>query len=530
MLWNNSNKFKELYYKSLIDNYQTYNIQGLTDIGVVTLELEKVYVLPYVVVKNPQEVTGKMVQKAKYSESLSIWDFFSQFAQETAYRRILLLGGPGTGKTLLLEYLTLVYAQSHQRQVYEQAPKLIPILVYLRQVRKLITGDRHTNLPGMITKIIKRVSSLKLDPSETWFEQQLTQGKCLVMFDGLDEVINPSERQVVGQWLDRQMQLYPENPYIITSRPYGYLNHPLEQITICLELQTYNSQQREQFLHKFYWQQNLLQQAKQDEQILRDTNRQKASEINKIIKNHQALNYITSNPLLLTLLAFWARKPSYLCQKRLRLYQQMCQLLLQNRPQAKGVPGVCNLSSKQIQLILQKLALELMLRQKHQFTLEEGLKIIAKPLEKMVDQSCGSHLIQYVTNITGLLQEVSVKIYQFIHLNIQEYLAAMEIKQTKQEKILIDRVTESWWSETIRLYAACSDTTQIILAAWNQRTILTMNLAYDCWEQGKKVNPNLQLRLENWLEAALESEDPEIARLAAKVQLSRRLRYAVVTD
>jgi predicted NACHT family NTPase len=531
MLWNTNAKFQELYYKTLIAAYRTHQVQGSTDIGRITLELDKVYILPYLVVKNPAEVSHTLISKNQSESSLSIWDFLGKIEQEPAYRRILILAAPGRGKTLLLEYLTLIYAQGNHREEYEKAPKLIPVLLSLRQIRKLVIHNPDLTLAQIITTVIKRLSTLKLDPSIEWFEQKLTQGKCLIMLDGLDEIVNINERRIVGKWLDEQMGLYPESSYIITSRPYGYLNYPLKTITICLELPGYNSQQIKQFLDNFYLEQELFKQAHQEDRLVQQRAQTKAFIINRIINIYPPFRFMAANPLLLTFMAFFCQNPNLMIEKRLELCKEICKLLLINRPNAKGIATPYNLDSSQSQLILQKLALGLMCNQQTQFTLEEGVKIISEPFSAMVEaKEAPIYFLQYIESVTGLLQQVSAQVYQFIHFSFQEYLAATEIKQTNQEQILITKIDQPWWSETIRLYGACSNTSKLILAALDQRSLVTLNLAYDCWEEGQAFNPDLKKRLENWLDAALESSDPQIARLAARVHLSRRLKYALALD
>jgi hypothetical protein len=51
-----------------------------------------------------------------------------------------------------------------------------------------------------------------------------------------------------------------------------------------------------------------------------------------------------------------------------------------------------------------------------------------------------------------------------------------------------------------------------------------MALAYDCLDEGLSVNPDVRQELEQILEQGLNSTDPEIAKLAAQVKLSRRLK------
>lgn len=531
MLWNSNAKFQELYYKTLIAAYRTHLVQGSTDLGRITLELDKVYILPHLVVKNPTEVSSALIQQQDTISSLSIWDFLAKIETEPTYRRIVLLSAPGMGKTILLEYLTLKYAQGNQREEYEKAPKLIPVLLSLRQIRKLIINNLDITIAQIITTVIKRESSLKLDPSVEWLEQKLSSGKCLIMLDGLDEIVNANERRSVGKWLDEQMGLYPEACYIITSRPYSYLNYPLKTTTICLEIQPYSSQDINCFLEQFYLEKELFKQAHLEEDLIKQQAQKKAMLVHKVITTYPSFALMASNPLLLTFMAFFAENPSLILKKRVELYKEICKLLLINRPKAKGIPSLYNLESKQIHLILQKLALELMCQQKVQFTLEEGATIISEPFLAIVEaKEAPIQFLQYLENVTGLIQKISAKLYKFTHLSLQEYLTVAEIKLTNQEQILINNIDQPWWSETIRLYAESKDTSKIILAAWNKRNFVTLNLAYDCWEEGEQYNVELKKRIENWLDAALESNDPDIARLAAKVYLSRRLKYVVAFD
>ncbi|MFB2978944.1 hypothetical protein [Microseira sp. BLCC-F43] len=56
------------------------------------------------------------------------------------------------------------------------------------------------------------------------------------------------------------------------------------------------------------------------------------------------------------------------------------------------------------------------------------------------------------------------------------------------------------------------------------QSVQAMALACDCLDEGLSVNPDIRQQLEQILELGLNSTDPEIAKLAAQVQLSRRLK------
>ena len=82
----------------------------------------------------------------------------------------------------------------------------------------------------------------------------------------------------------------------------------------------------------------------------------------------------------------------------------------------------------------------------------------------------------------------------------------------------------------IRLYAAKSDTTNLIKAALANPTVESLTIAYDCLAEGNRVEPGVRQQLEAKLESDLESLDPEVSSLAARVQLSRRLKNAMASS
>jgi hypothetical protein len=103
--------------------------------------------------------------------------------------------------------------------------------------------------------------------------------------------------------------------------------------------------------------------------------------------------------------------------------------------------------------------------------------------------------------------EKEVGVYEFAHLSFQEYLAAVQIKESNQENLLIGNINKSWWAETIRLYAAQSNASNLIrkVLGMPSPSVEVMALAYDCLDEGLSVNPDVRQQLEQRLNADLES-------------------------
>ena len=137
-------RFKYRYYQSLIFTCRDYETQGLKTKGPFTLDLEKVFVPLRVKPESPGKISPNIVQSREPDEDLRIWDLLAASRSQNAYRSMVIIGAPGSGKTTLLEHLTLTYAQHHEGRYDRKAPKLIPILLYLRDVAATIYNSQPT--------------------------------------------------------------------------------------------------------------------------------------------------------------------------------------------------------------------------------------------------------------------------------------------------------------------------------------------------------------------------------------------------
>jgi predicted NACHT family NTPase len=212
------------------------------------------------------------------------------------------------------------------------------------------------------------------------------------------------------------------------------------------------------------------------------------------------------NPLLLTMIATVHRRGSALPGKRVELYKEICQVLLERRQRAKNMAEA--LTATQKQSVLQVLAFKLMQQKTRDFKLSDGIDWITDKLADVANSGANpEEFIQQVRDVSGLLVEKEVSVYEFAHLSFQEYLAAVQIKESNQENLLIRNINKSWWAETIRLYAAQSNASNLIrkVLAMPSPSVEVMALAYDCLDEGLSVNPDVRQQLEQRLNADLES-------------------------
>lgn len=525
--WKLTSNFQDKYYQNLIYTCRDYRPQGLKTKGSVTLALDKVFVPLRVAPESLNKISSAMIQAEQATGNLEIWTFLAEISKQPAFRRIVIIGPPGSGKTTLLEQLTLTYAKNSQRRQHRKAPSLIPVLLYLRDIRDMITAEQAPNLASLVEQ---QVLFQSLKPVPQWFDTRLKSGKCLVMLDGLDEVADKAQRQKVSRWVNQQIRNYPDSAFILTSRPFGYRSAPVEQAGAVIEVKPFNLKQVEQFIQNWYLQTEIMSRSGQDDPGVRRAAGKQANDLINRIKHSAPLASMAVNPLLLTMIATVHCFRGALPGRRVELYAEICDVLLGRRQEAKGVPD--RLSAVQKKSVLQVLALDLMQVKRREFTLDIGSRRIKEKLATVAgEQVEPEEFLKQVEAVSGLLVEREQGLYEFAHKSFQEYLAAAQIKESNEEDVLINSIDDSWWDETIRLYAAQSDATRLIQAALAKPNVVSLTLAYDCLEEGLSVQQDARQQLEHVLEAGLEStSDLQIFKLAAEVRLLRRLNKLLRID
>ena len=288
-----------------------------------------------------------------------------------------------------------------------------------------------------------------------------------------------------------------------------------------MEVEPLTDKQIEQFVHNWYLDTEAKSQQRTMDPGVREDAYRQADRLLAEIRDHDALQEMATNPLLLTMIAAVHRRFDRLPLKRVDLYSEICQVLLEKRQRAKGMPDILTASQKQV--VLQPLALELMCRKTRQFTLEDAQPLFETKLAKFPgNQLTPAEFLKWLREIDALLAKEQEEVYEFVHLSFQEYLAAVEIKATNQEQLLLELLQHpdelSWWAETMRLYAANANATALVQAILKQPTFESLMLTCDFWCDRAEMDPNVQNALLEKLNEPLAPLEPTSFEFAVRVQ------------
>jgi predicted NACHT family NTPase len=415
----------------------------------------------------PLDLSGAFVSAqlpndpALMSENLSIWDLLARSRHDRKFRQMIIQAKGGMGKTTLLRHVALIYGQRKQRRY--RAPKLIPVLLRLRDWKDVLTQLKPPSLPKLITEF--HVPSLSknhpLTPPSQWADKLLERGSALVMLDGFDE-LPQGKRTEVSHWISEQMQEYPQSVFLLTSRPAGYKDYVAQRPAVPIFVNKFNSQQQEQFIRRWYLcQEKCCRSEKQVRQAKAVATERAENLIAQLQQRQEELGYMAENPLLLNMLVTFHRfnPTAELPRQRVELYRGICKLQLEDRPKARLIRML--LSFEKSQVILQRLALAMVHANQLKVERQKLLSFLGKHPTLQQEEVEPAEWLKQIVEVSELLVEREPGEYEFPHLSFQGFFASTLLAKPQDEKSFQRNarlVLQNWnnpaWRESVLLYTA----------------------------------------------------------------------------
>jgi HEAT repeat protein len=382
------------------------------------------------------------------------------------HNKLVILGDPGAGKTTLMRYLALRHAQAKRSGVVETEELgrvLIPLYLRIADYAEHADGQSLTDfLPAHICGRDHADKSL-----QALISKELHNGNCLILLDGLDEVIEPSQRSMIASQINSLMRAHePQgNRLVVTSRVAGYRLSPLDGDIPHYRAQDMNDTQIERFLQQWC---NAVERFQTPglSPTAQQANAQKEIDgITASIENNAGVKRLATNPLLLRTLALIHRTGARLPQRRIELYKLAADTLIKDWQLARGIPEAALVNDDEATRLLSELAYWMHEHKpaglasegevKHRLA-EVKAELAGKDPSDPEILKAVSEFLDRIRQRTGLFVERAPKRFGFMHLTFEEYFTARWLvnKPKLAAKRIRAKLHRPRWEEPILLAIA----------------------------------------------------------------------------
>jgi hypothetical protein len=465
------------YLESLRQKYVTLNVLFRPN---NPLDLEEIYVpLEFLSAQKEQSITEVD------TENLI-----------SARRRIMVLGAPGAGKSVLLRHIAVQHTNLRSRR----APSLIPVLLDLH--RLAAADDADATLQKQLADYFARNAFPK---AKEFIQLSLRNGSLLLLFDGLDEVPS-TERAEIAAMIDDFLELYPRCPAIVTCRSAAFHDYYLKQVSMRLAVADFTDQLIQQFLSRWPG----------------ISGPQAVNECMRILSDSPRMLALARNPLLLTMLAYlytdvYAESSRLLPRSRADFYKDATDVLLRRWHEERNRfdPNVKREVLRRLSLVgldrgegtSDRLALEYELVQSET---RDVLHDVGRNSED------AEPLLREIIERSGLLLEIDGgERYQFAHLTLQEYFAATELAASQDD--LLERYDRDHdtWREAVRLWCgSAGDCTPVVERVFAIEPIL----ALECIADASRIDQStVDKVVDHFIQRPELSADDRVTRALSEV-------------
>ena len=219
--------------------------------------------------------------------------------------RTVILGNPGVGKSTYVSQLLYHTAVAQDGSMNRIAPLILNLRDY--------AGQDNRSFASYLAETIESIYQFPIDKMTV--EDILALGLAVVVFDGLDEILDLSQRRAVSERITHFCRQYPSCDIIATSREVGYQAASLDRhLFVEVTLPPFSPKQVEEYVVK--WFSGTAAEGEVPEALAAD-----------FLTESVDAQDLLPNPLMLSLLCGIYQYSGYIPENRPALYEECSRLL-----------------------------------------------------------------------------------------------------------------------------------------------------------------------------------------------------------
>lgn len=392
--------------------------------------------------------------------------------------RTVVLGPAGAGKSMLLKHSMVKWAD--RPADFERVP------VFVELFRRNRGED---SLRDLVAGALGRGGVKK---PERFLDRALADGSLSVFFDGFDEIVT-ERRAEVTQQLKEFAEKWPDCQIVVTCRAAVYDSELRPDFDHEVRVAGFDDAAIRRFLRLWFT----------SKRVDRDA-RYEVEQMMVGLRASPPVLLLARTPLLLTMIAsLHDADPGIgpvLPGSRAEFYEMAVQHLLRRDSELGRTRGLATYKAGHKTMALRSIALRAQGAvapgtDRRTVSEDELLATITRVLARFnLEAAHAAPMLEEIVDRSGLLVRVDEGnlLYEFPHLTLQEYLAAMELADSPERLLALYEENPARWRETVKLWCggANRDCTPVVaqIFAGDERGKL---LALECLAEARQIDETL---------------------------------------
>jgi hypothetical protein len=360
--------------------------------------------------------------------------------------RVLLRGEAGSGKTALLQWLAVSAARQDlpERRMRDRIPFMLPL-------RTLIRNGELPRPEGFLSAV---GSPLGGSQPAGWAGRVLSTGRGLLLVDGVDEVLE-SDRGRVKAWLSDLLRAFPDNLWLVTTRPSAVTESWLSDAGFTeFVLAPMSDDDIDVFIRR--WHKAARDAAGGSDR--RATHDEYERLLRTAVHTRAELRRLMTSPLMCSLVcALHSDRRGFLPTSGTHVYSAALSMLLFRRDRERAIGLPMELGEQAQSWLLARLAYWLVRNGRVEMEWDRAVRIVDEAASGMPELAAAGDaegVLRHLVERTGLLTSPAEGMVSFINRTFQDFLAAEAAVEAGDLPLLVRNAHDVQWEDVLRFAVA----------------------------------------------------------------------------